>query len=401
MADDFPKLRPLEVFPIQVEGQRMVALRDPLGYAEQTCCAPLKQFFLMTLFDGEHSIVDIQAAYMRQFGELLLSDDVRRLIDELDERLLLDSPRFREFKRREHEAFLASPVRPARSAGSAYPASPEEIRAQLDAYLRAAAPAPDASPPRGLIAPHIDYHRGGAGYGRAYAALRNAEARLFVVIGVAHAPAETPFIATTKSFQTPLGVARTDAAFVRRLAERSGLDLFQDEYLHKNEHSVEFQALFLQHLFGDEFRFAPLLCSAFESFTGPDEVPSDSEPLNALFAALRGLIAEAEEPVCLIAGADLAHVGPQFGDAEKLSDPFLQKVEAQDREMLDYVVARDAAGFYRQVMRDDNARRVCGLSAIYTLLAAGEFEEARLTHYEQAVDEERVCGVSFASVVFS
>ena len=36
MSEDFPKLRTLDLVPIQASGKQMVALRDPLGLTEQT-----------------------------------------------------------------------------------------------------------------------------------------------------------------------------------------------------------------------------------------------------------------------------------------------------------------------------------------------------------------------------
>lgn len=398
MSNDYPKLRPLEAVPVAVQGQQMVALRDPMGYAAETCCVPPQQYFILALCDGEHSILDIQAAYMRQFGELLVSDDVRQLVAELDRYHFMDSEAFAEHRAQLHTEFRDAPVRKPCNAGNGYPESPDDIHEMLDACLAKAEPHSAPAAPGAIIAPHIDYTRGAVGYGHAYAALRHTAARLFVVLGVAHAPTDTPFVGTLKPFETPLGVAQTDEAAVEQLASASGLDLFHDEYVHKSEHSIEFQVVFLQHLFGEDARIVPVLCSAFESFTGPNEVPSDSPPLQAFFDALRRLVAERDEPVAVIAGADLAHVGPQFGDPQKLAKPFLDRVETGDREMLDHVVALDAPAFYRQVMQDDNARRVCGLSPIYTLLASCDFSSVRLLHYDQAVDEEGLCGVSFASV---
>ena len=400
MSNDQPKLRFLDIQPVNVEGQQLVRLHDPQGYAPDACFVRLQDFLVIRLLDGQHSIVDIQADYMKRTGQLLMSDDVRQIIDELDAHRMLDSESFAEFKAGVEEEFRAAPVREPCSAGGGYPEEPAEIRASFDEYLAAAQPSTSPRTPRGLIAPHVDFHRGGAGYGHAYATLAETDVRLFIVLGIAHAPTETPFIASTKAFQTPLGVAQTDGDLVGRLAQESGLDLFHDEWAHKAEHSIEFQAVFLQHLFGDDFRMVPVLCSSLDPFTPAGATPSDSEPLAAFFDALRGVIAEAGEPIGVIAGVDLAHVGPQFGDPDLLTESRMESVERADSKMLDHVIARDAGAFYKQVQSDNNARNICGLSAIYTLLVTQDLKEARLIHYGQAVDEQKVCGVTFASGVF-
>jgi len=252
------------------------------------------------------------------------------------------------------------------------------------------------------MAPHIDLDRGGRCYGHAYAHLRDADPRaLFVVLGVVHGPADVPFAVTDKTFQTPLGSVQADHDFVHRLAEESGLPLFRDEWVHKNEHSVEFQVVWLQHLLGDQIRIAPILCAAFEPLIGPgDGDPADCEPIRAFTDALARRVAEHDGPLHLVAGVDLAHVGPEFGDPQRLGPRSLAAVETADRQMLELVTARDAEGFYRHVMRDGNGRRICGLTAIYAFLKAGAFREGRLVHYQQAVRDDGANGVTFASAVF-
>lgn len=401
MSDDYPKLRPLEVLPVAVQGRQLVCLRDPLGFAEAPCCIEPQHYFIVSMFDGEHSILDIQAEYMKRFGDLLMSDDVRRIAEELDGAYLMESENFEQRRRALEGQFRAQPVRPAVSAGGGYPEEPAEIREQFDGYLAAAVPTKYPDVPRGLVAPHIDFERGGECYGHAYAALRDArDVKLFVLLGVAHGATKTPFVATAKSFETPLGTAPSDRDFVNRLAAESGMSLFEDEWAHKNEHSLEFQVAFLQHLFGDDFRMVPILCSSFEPFIGPDRSPSDCDEIMSFVNALRDIIAESREPICVIAGADLAHVGPQFGDPQKLTPAFMSKIEEADRESLGHAVALDHEAFYRHVLADNEQRRVCGVTAIYTLLAAGDFEKGQLIQYSQAVDDEGHTGVTFASAAF-
>ena len=61
-----------------------------------------------------------------------------------------------------------------------------------------------------------------------------------------------------------------------------------------------------------------------------------------------------------MAGADLAHVGPQFGDAEPLVAADLARVAEGDREMLELACAVDAEGFYRQVLDAGNWSETSG-----------------------------------------
>jgi AmmeMemoRadiSam system protein B len=102
--------------------------------------------------------------------------------------------------------------------------------------------------------------------------------------------------------------------------------------------------------------------------------------------------------VAFIAGADLAHVGPRFGDPQPVSQTELATIDREDRAMLQAVEAGDADGFFESVRRDGDRRRICGLSPIYTLLRVRAGAKGRLRQYGQWPDPQGV--VSFASVVF-
>jgi hypothetical protein len=86
-----------------------------------------------------------------------------------------------------------------------------------------------------------------------------------------------------------------------------------------------------------------------------------------------------------VAGADLAHVGPQYGDPAPVSAPALASFGAQDRRTLAYLEAGDAAGFHRDAVVDDERRRLCGVAPIYAAMRAGG-RAARLLHYGQWYD---------------
>jgi len=118
--------------------------------------------------------------------------------------------------------------------------------------------------PRGIVSPHIDPPRGGWCYAWAYVALAAAPVRTVLLLGVAHSGPPEPFVLTRKSFQTPLGVLAVDEAAVAELESRVG-DLTRWELVHRSEHSLEFQVIFLQHALADRpVRIVPLLVSHLE-----------------------------------------------------------------------------------------------------------------------------------------
>jgi len=72
MNEDTPRLRPLEAFPVEHEGQRLVALRDPAGYTTSILLLPLPLLEVLALLDGQRSILDIQAELARRHGEIVI-----------------------------------------------------------------------------------------------------------------------------------------------------------------------------------------------------------------------------------------------------------------------------------------------------------------------------------------
>ncbi len=400
-----PKVRGVEAFPVVVEGQRLMAIRDPSGWSERVLMVSHETLFVISCLDGRRDLRDVQAACMRRFQELVPLDAIREVVRELDNALLLDSPRFAEHRAGIESEFIASDKRAPACAGSAYAGEAAALRSELDRMIRGADGLPEIPEGRllGLIAPHIDLHRGGAGYGAAYRALaERGRPGLFVILGTAHASPDEPFIATRKAFDTPLGSVETDREFIDLLARRYGDRIFIDEVTHRREHSIEFQAVFLRHLFPEEpIRIVPILCSSFQVQLQTETPPREDRQIREFLEALRETLGEHPE-ACLVAGADLAHLGPRFGDPAPVGDELAAWCEQRDRESLETVVAGDSARFFRFIAGERDRRRICGTSAIYTLLETlPGATRGTLLHYGQALDEERTTFVSFASVAFT
>ncbi len=406
--DERPRLRQVEAFPVDQDGRRFLALRDPAGYTASVLLLPVALLEVVSLFDGEHSMVDIQAAIMRARGELVTGHQIEELADELDAHGFLDSARFAERRARMDAEFLGAASRPASHAGGADPAEPESLRRAIDAFFAPPAgpgaiewPARGANAVRGLIAPHIDFHRGGPAYAWAYRDLaERGDADLFLVFGTCHAGMEHPFALTLKDYETPLGAAPVARDFAEALARRARQDCFGSELAHRSEHSIEFQAVFLRYLYAGrrDVAIVPILTSFVHEAMARGKRPEDDPRVPRFLDALADTIAASGRRVTLIAGADLAHVGPRFGDPEPISPRELAVVEEEDRAMLQAVEAGDAEGFFESVAGDGDRRRICGLSPIYTLLRALGGAKGTLRRYGQWPDPEGV--VTFASVVF-
>jgi AmmeMemoRadiSam system protein B len=391
---------------VQHEGRRFVVLRDPAGYTASLLMLPPPLVEIVALFDGQRSLLDIQAELTRRHGEIVSRADIERLIATLDEHGFMDGARFAELRAAIDGAFLASPTRPAVHAGGAYSGDAPELRAAMDGFFALpAGPGPIAAPGgdgvTAVVAPHIDYHRGGPAYAWAYRDVaERCDADLFVILGTCHAGMTHPFSLTGKDYETPFGPAAVDREFVDRLVARAQQECFAAEGAHRTEHSIEFQAVFLRYLYADrrDFTIVPILASfAHEALVHGRDVEHDPA-VRRFLDALGETIATSGRRVALIAGADLAHMGPRFGDPAPIEATERERIEQEDRAMLDAVVAGDARGFFAAVAGDGDRRRICGLSPIYAVLRVLGGRPGVLRHYGQWPDPQGL--VSYASVVF-
>jgi AmmeMemoRadiSam system protein B len=408
---DRPVLRALEsiVVPDREHG-RVLLLRDTQGVTAAHAVVPPVLTMIVAQFTGRSTCEEIARAASAELGSEIPVEVVVRLAEELDQGLFLEGPRFRAAREKVEREFAESAVRPASHAGGAYHGDAGSLAGYIDKSClakangsRAAAASGGAM--MGLIAPHIDPWRGAVGYGHAYGALSAAvpkDADTFVLFGTSHAPMREPFALCRKAFDTPLGKVEADLERIDALAgEADGFDPYADQFNHKREHSLEFQVVFLKHVLGGRpFRIVPVLAGlGRHQLSGAS--PATDRGVAKFLEGVRRLVEERPGKVVVVAGADLAHVGPRFGDSAPYNAPQRKALEKADRESIERAEAGDAAGFWEHVARDLEDRRVCGLAPIWSLLRSmGEAARGKLLHYEQTVDKEDGSIVSHAAVGF-
>ncbi len=405
-----PRLRPVEAFPVRVNGDDYICLRDPVSLAEQQIFLNNQVAFLVSRMDGSRSLRDIQAEFLRASGEILPLENVETLVRQLDKYRYLDSPSFRSYCEDLAEKFRNAPSRPAHHAGSAYEGDEEALMTQIECFFTHSEgpgpllPASSQAPPlRGLIAPHIDFKRGAPTYAHAYKALaEHPGADRFIIFGTAHAPMKLRFALTSKNYDTPLGSAETDKKFVDRLQSRLKTDYFCDEFAHRAEHSIEFQAVLLRYLLRRRsFKIVPILTGSFHDIISTGKAGRENSEVQAMVDAVTETMAETRGRFCVIAGADLAHIGRHFGDPSGPTETSLGEIEREDRVFLDLVAGGDAEGMLRTISADNDRRHVCGYPPIYMALRCMGKARGKLLQYRQWSDLTAGAAVTYAAVAFS
>lgn len=399
-----PRLRAVDLAPLPGAAEsrgRAWLLTDPSGYLE----APLElsgaALLLLALCDGTRDHATICADFTARSRQALSVAELAEFLASMDAQLLLDSPRFDAHRARLLAEWRTQEWRAAAHAGGAYDADPRALAAALDGWLAAAPPAaPPAGRLRALVAPHIDFHRGGAGYGRAYARLLDFEPpEVVVLLGTGHGAEEGRFIVAEKGFETPLGRLAIDRPLLARLEQSLPRDHRRGELAHRQEHSLEFQAVWLAHLAqragAPPPSIVPILATSFDDLLEPGAGPLHEGETRDFLCALRGAVAAEPRRLLVVVGADLAHVGPRFGDPQPLDAGQLQQVRARDEAALAAFASASPQRFLDAVASHRNQDRICSVAGLYAALFAVEARAGERLVYDQASEPGGALAVTF------
>lgn len=398
----YPKIRwPIDLRLEKLVDQEVLLLNCPLGIASEPLGLNPAVAPILSCFDGESSIEQIVERFS-SFG--VTAELIEELVSLLDQKLFLAGSSYELARRTALQEFQAATTRPAVLAGRGYSLEASALAAEIDGYLssRSTVVEPQDRTLLAAIVPHIDYRRGGACYGAAYNYLENVDCDLYVLLGTAHQFSHQHFHFTKKDFECPLGTLKCDGELVSAITQQHGeTRSFADEFLHKNEHSLELQLPFLTRLKKNP-QILPILIGAWADLyaVGKDPFAFDE------FASFITVVAEqislrmkAGQKICFIASVDLAHLGRAFGDQGSLTSAFLEEVKGRDHELLDAVMRCDPQALRQHVISDQDSRRICGFPTIFTLLSLLKClnlsSQGRLYQYQQAVNYETDCAVTF------
>jgi AmmeMemoRadiSam system protein B len=419
MAAPLPRLRAdLDLMPSPLPEQPGLVLRDPFRYSDVTLVVPPLLARCLGCFDGLQDEGDLRAMLARLAGQIAVAEAASRLVEALHEAGFLEDQRFADLRGAREREFAALPERASAHAGGAYPAERAPLAETLRGYFDGTAPRPPSGGSvdprvRAIVAPHVSPEGGRASYAHAYRALSSdialstdgAVDRTFVVLGTSHYGPIDRYGLTRKPFVTPFGLARTATELVDGLARAAPGAVTVEDYCHAVEHSIEFQVVFLQHLFGPAVRILPVLCGAFAEGPLAGRPPEGSDQVARFIGALGELAAREGRRLTFVLGVDFAHLGRRYGDPlpARAHEGPLAAVAVRDRARLDRVAAGDAGGFWDLVSgrgspgNDD--LKWCGSSPLYTFLRALPDVRGRLLSYDHwNIDDASV--VSFGALVF-
>ena len=402
-STQYPVLRNLQFSPIKQGEDQLIVLWDPSGLSKEKLVLPLNFFFIVQHFDGEHSIQDIGALYLKRFGEFLMPNKVEQLVTDLGQKLFLEGERVEAAKQQVRIAYRRQPIRQAAFAGRSYEADSVKLKKQIDGFFTSGE-GPDFKPSenrgkviKGLVAPTYDLKQAGPVYAWGYKELQECQQPdVYVIIGTAHAGLEHVFSATDKDFETPLGLVPADRTILGQL---KGLvpEFFDEEIAHQTEHAIEFQLPFLQTIVDKPFTIVPIL-SSFSALSLTDPMVQNS--VDRFLSSLQDVIGASGKTVCVIAAGELAHLGMRYGDSAPPTDFSFHRTMQRDLEMLKPVEELKPEEFAQFIQKENDQRRISGFSPIYSLLRLIQAEKGQVLRYDRGITDQYNSTVTYASLAF-
>jgi AmmeMemoRadiSam system protein B len=400
-----PQMRTdLEFIPTSFQGQKALLVRDSLGLIRRPVVLQGEALSLVALIDGKRSLREIQVELVRRRkGELVDVEHVEQFIRELDAAYLLQSGHYAQEKGRVLAEYSSLEVREPAHAGVSYPAAASDLGLYLDSILNAAEGEKSVLPKDnicGLVAPHIDLETGRRVYGRAYGTIRGLRPRRVFLLGTGHSLDDGFYSLTEKDYDTPLGRVKTDRAAVRKLKKAGTPVISPSDISHRREHSLEFQVIFLQRLFGSSFSLVPVLCGSFAPELERVSQPSQIAGLDGFLGTLKRLYQEGRSGSLVLAGVDFSHIGPKFGHRERASALLLEAKE-HDRHLIETFCRGDIQAFWAESRKARDRYNVCGFPALATLLEILPGAKGLCLDYEFWREEPTQSAVSFAAIVLT
>ncbi len=410
---DRPQLRPVDVSRVTHEGNDFFLIKDPRNLSEQSLLVPAPLAAYLQNIDGTNTVEEIIKVALKSGAPQVPAGIIDDLLTRLDDMLLLSNGAYAADRERQLAEYRSAPVRKSALADKAYPGNADDLRGYLDGfafpYMNAEreALAPSPGELRAVISPHIDFERGGDSYGMIWEHVRDQlhDVELFVVFGTDHNGDGPRLTLTNQSYQSPLGLLETDTELVDDIARILSTDdtvddhPYADELNHAREHSIELASLWLHRTLGrSNARMLPILCGSMGRAMAEDAPSIDSHTQISNTIGLLREVATQRRTV-FIAAADLAHVGPAFGDSDPIptESDHRKRVRKDDEQLLEAIVRCDRHRFFDLIKSSVDRNRICGLAPIYMTLWASNATNGIWNGYQQCqADEAETSFVSIA-----
>ncbi|GAB1350726.1 MEMO1 family protein [Ignavibacteriales bacterium] len=207
-------------------------------------------------------------------------------------------------------------IRKAAVAGMFYPASPEKLERQL---IRLFSEVPEQPVKEefipGIVAPHAGYMYSGLTAAYAYKNISDKKNRKVIILSPSHREFFGGIsIFDGDAYETPFGRINVEQNIAQKMVATSPR-IMRSKAGHRDEHGIEVHLPFLQHLYGNDFEFVPVVM-------GDQSHANIVELSNALLEVM-------DDDTLVVASSDLSHFYPK-SVAHKLDSVIAERIVEYD-----------------------------------------------------------------------
>jgi AmmeMemoRadiSam system protein B len=403
-SQPIPPLRhDLQLIPIQENGEALLYFHDQRGYATPDFALKREAGQLLSLFDGQKSINDLES----HLGNGVNKEELLQFIQLLDKNRVLASCFFEQHAEAIEANYESSAVHESVTAGGSYPADPDELKEYLDEafakYTDEKTKAVDWA--KALYAPHIDPRVALESYVQAFAPIRNLSPKRVVILATSHYAGlypelyqNDPFILVDKDFDMPLGTITRDREAVKELQNAADFGISSRDRAHRMEHSIELHLLFLSYLWDHNYQIVPFVIRGLDDLYYMEDGHLGKQ-LDNFSNLLRNRFGDDDETFFLISG-DLSHFGKKFGD-ESPAQTMFNEVKHFDQQFLRHGSKNNRSAMLDLIKEEYDPYRICGFPPLYTFLQSMPDLKGDILSYDLWDERERDSAVTFGSILYS
>jgi len=282
-------------------------------------------------------------------------------------------------------------------AGQFYPGDRDSCIAEINECLREAEPA--KSLPETIVAgivPHAGWTFSGSLAAMVFSAIKQRYEKVdtFIIFGAVHRYyGSSPAVYDKGSWSTPLGEIAIDEELADAVLKTDAA--VSDSSAHQDEHSIEVQVPFIQHLFADA-KILPIL-------TQPNKQSI------SLGEAVGGIVKQQKKTIICIGSTDLTHYGPGYGfNPQGIGESGIKWAKnVNDKAFINLAIEMKAQQILTEAMEKQNA---CGpgaaAAAITAAKALGKTKGILLAHthsnevMERKFNQPGKESVGYAAIVY-
>jgi AmmeMemoRadiSam system protein B len=242
-------------------------------------------------------------------------------------------------------------------AGQFYPGQRNSCVAEINECIQQEKPAELL--PETIVAgivPHAGWTFSGSLAALVFSAVkqRHDKVNTFVIFGAAHGYyGSSPAVYDKGSWLTPLGEVAVDEELADAVLKTGAA--VSDADAHQDEHSIEVQIPFIQHLFADA-KILPILTPPNEQAISLGELVGD-------------IIKQQKKKIVCVGSTDLTHYGPRYGFMPKGTgaNALRWASEVNDKEFIDFALKLQPQKMLASAAENLNA---CGAGAAAAVVSA-------------------------------